>query len=377
VFVGGGNDFVDSGLETGHNYMYRIQAWNSVGKSEWKTMDLSRALKKQRCSTKQPSQKETSVDSVLSTSSRHAFPEDLVELGWSSLPKRLVWGVIFALQFAYHFIRGIFGVIAMGAAIMRFRRASASSSSAASVVLPFVSFWEKMNRISVRWIGKEIIPKTLLGDRASIEMQEQLHDERIMATGLRGYDRLRKKSKNEDSFRNGNYVAKEGDKTVDNGKSRSRSRSIGDATSPLPKDVVVSRGTMSSLSPNMFPWKRSQRTSARSLDTHRSNEVSTDSEAELSERNNSSSRSGRKISKKAPMLSSRHYTDIDDVSRCIECKKKFRFPKRCKHSCSRCMSSFCHRHGHTTHPNILTCKVPGTCLCNMCVKILRTQGRSG
>jgi hypothetical protein len=348
IYVGNDLELIDSSLETGHNYMYRIQAWNSVGKSGWEIIDLTKALKKQRCSTK-PSSKVTTIDPVSSTTSRHTIPEDAVELGWAYLPKKLVWGVIVAVQFAYHFVRGIFGVIAMGAAIMRFRRASASSSSQASVVLPFVSFWEKLNKLSVKWTGKDFIPKTMLGDRESILMQEQLHDERIMATGLRGYDRLRKKA-NDDIIVNGSAT--------------------------VPKEVAVPRGATPLAAQNMFTWKRAHRTSTRSLDTRRSKEVSTDSELETSDRSNgASSRSGnRKTSKTPPKLVSRHYTDIDDGSRCIECRKKFQFAKRYKHHCSRCMSAFCHKHGHTTHPNIVSCKVPGTCLCNPCLEVLRKKG---
>lgn len=361
VHVGNDLEFVDSGLETGHNYMYRIQAWNSAGKSGWGIIDLTKALKKQRCSTK-PSPKVTTVEAVSpTTTSRHSIPEDA---GWSSLPRRLVWGVVVVVQFAYHFIRGIFAVIAMGAAIMRFRRASASSSSQASVVLPFVSFWVKVNKLSVKWTGKDFIPKTMLGDRASIERQEQLHDERIMATGLRGYDRLKNKSKNESNISNGRSTSREAS------KDRTRSRSSENALSPLPKEVVVRAA--SPLPPNMFTWKRAQRTSTRSLDTGRSNDVSTDSEVESSERNNgTSSRSG---SRQTSRTLSRHCTDIDDGNRCIECHKKFQFAKRYKHHCSRCMSTFCHKHGHTTHPNIVSCKVPGTCLCNPCLEDLRKKG---
>jgi hypothetical protein len=354
VYVGNDLEFVDSSLETGHNYMYRIEAWNSVGKSGWEIIDLTKALKKQRCSTK-PSSKVTTLEPVSSTTSRNIIPEDAVELGWSSLPKKLVWGVIVAVQFAYHFIRGIFAVIAMGAAIMRFRRASASSSSQASVVLPFVSFWKKVNKLSVKWTGKEFIPKTMLGDKASIRKQEQLHDERIMATGLRGYDRLRKKCNSDDDIANGHSTARE---------------------VSFPKEVVVPRGPTSPLPPNMFTWKRAHRSGTRSVETRHSTELSIDSLFDSSERNNSSSsKSGsRKTSKTSPKVLSRHYTDIDDGSRCIECRKKFQFAKRYKHHCSRCMSTFCHKHGRTTHPNIVSCKVPGTCLCNPCLEVLRKKG---
>ena len=366
VYVGNDLEFVDSGLETGHNYMYRIQAWNSVGKSGWEIIDLTKALKKQRCSTK-PSPKVTAREPASSTTFQRNIPDDEVEVGWSSLPKRLIWGIIVVVQFVYHFIRGIFGVIAMGAAIMRFRRASASSSSQASVVLPFVSFWERVNVLSVKWMGRDFIPKTMLGDRVSIERQEQLHDERIMATGLRGYDRLRKKSKQDDSgTANGHTAAREAS------KNSNKSRSSEDIASPLPKEVVV-HSTPASAPKNTSFWKRgrTRNQGTRSFDTNTSNEVSTDSDFDSSERAGTSVKSGSRNASRTPPKLSRHYTDIDDGSRCIECLKKFQFPKRYKHHCSRCMATFCHKHGRTTHPNIISCKVPGTCLCNPCLKVLK------
>ena len=361
VYVGNDLEFVDSSLETGHNYMYRIQAWNSVGKTGWESRDLSKALKRQRCSTK-PSPMVTPRG--LSTTRRHPmFDNEEVGIGQESLPKRIVWGVIMFVQFIYHFIRGIFGVIAIGAAIMRFRRASASSSSQASITLPFVSFWEKVNKLSSKLVGREIIPKIMLGDRASLERQEQLHDERIMATGLRGYDRLRQKSKNEDTGTKGHMTAK-------GTKKNSKVQYSEDVPAPLPGEVVVCHEVSKSLPPSTKFWKRSHLTA--SFETKRSNDMSTDTEAESSERNNGSSvKSSRKTS--SPRLS-RHYTDIDDGTRCIDCHKKFKFAKRYKHHCSRCMSVFCHKHGYTTHPNIISCKVPGTCLCNPCLKVLKEKG---
>lgn len=369
VYVGSDLEFVDSGLENGHNYMYRIQAWNSVGKSVWGIIDLSKALKKQRCSTK-PSPKLTTREQVSSTTFQRSIPVDTVEVGWSSFPKRLVWGVIVVVQFVYHFIRGIFGIIAMGAAIMRFRRASASSSSQAAVVLPFVSFWENVNKFAEKWMGRELIPKTMLGDRVSIERQEQLHDERIMATGLRGYDRLRKKSKADDNAANGHSATRE------SSKNSNRSRTSEDVALPLPKEVVVCRDA-SPLPKNTFFRRRAQRMRTQSLDSKRSNSnnnVSTDSEVESSERIvGSSVKSGSRKTSRTPPKLSRHYTDVEDDTRCIECHKKFQFPKRYKHHCSRCMSTFCHKHGRTTHPNITSCKVPGTCLCNPCLKVLKEK----
>jgi hypothetical protein len=47
--------------------------------------------------------------------------------------------------------------------------------------------------------------------------------------------------------------------------------------------------------------------------------------------------------------------------------KKFKIGKRYKHHCARCMATFCHKHGRTTHSNFTSCKIPGDCICNSCL----------
>lgn len=69
----------------------------------------------------------------------------------------------------------------------------------------------------------------------------------------------------------------------------------------------------------------------------------------------------------------RHPTNIDYGNSCSECGKKFRIGKRYKHHCSRCMATFCHKHGRTTHNNFTSCKVPGDCICNSCLKIVASR----
>jgi hypothetical protein len=58
------------------------------------------------------------------------------------------------------------------------------------------------------------------------------------------------------------------------------------------------------------------------------------------------------------------------------CQKKFKFGKRYKHHCSRCMATFCHKHGRTSHNNFTSCKVPGSCLCNPCLELHCSRGTS-
>jgi len=43
---------------------------------------------------------------------------------------------------------------------------------------------------------------------------------------------------------------------------------------------------------------------------------------------------------------------IDDGTVCIVCQKIFKIGKRYHNYCSRCTSTFCHKHGKTTHSNL-------------------------
>ena len=62
-----------------------------------------------------------------------------------------------------------------------------------------------------------------------------------------------------------------------------------------------------------------------------------------------------------------------DNSRCNVCEKKFKFIKRMKHTCSRCLTTFCHKHGRTSHSNLTSCKVPGNCVCDLCLKLEESE----
>ncbi|KAL3801251.1 hypothetical protein HJC23_012651 [Cyclotella cryptica] len=365
IYIGGETEYVDSTLELGHNYMYRIQAWNSVGRGPWEVVDLERVLRKKGCSTR-PSKKRNS-DSMMTISMRGMPPAgDEESWEWLSFPQRLAWSIVFAIQFCYHSARAFFMVIAMGGAIMRIRRASASSSASATAALPFPWFWKGINRLSVKLTGHECIPRTMLGDREALMLQEKMHDDRMMTTGLRGYSRINQKKEEY----NGNAARGNGKNEVafaDKAKNRidrrvcmanSKAFSTGnlnqhrESTMP-PREVVVSKG----ITPNMFTWKRNSKSSLQK---------SSESSGALSSDNESTTLSPVKEIK-SPQI-------IDDGSLCVACHKKFKFGKRYKHHCSRCMATFCHKHGKTTHSNLTSCKVPGSCLCNPCLEVV--SGRS-
>lgn len=106
VYVGGDDEFVDSGLQLGHNYMYRIQAWNSVGRSSWEVLDISHDLKRQRCSTR---------PSFLHNAAKpdRSIPPSTISINegieWLSIPRKLVWGLVVIVQ-----VRNLLDLRALG-----------------------------------------------------------------------------------------------------------------------------------------------------------------------------------------------------------------------------------------------------------------------
>jgi len=362
VYVGGENEFVDSGLETGHNYMYRIQAWNSVGRSGWETIDLSRALKKQRCSTK-PSQQKFVTERGTSSP-----PEVETQWEWMSTTKRVLWGTTAAVQFMYHSVRFVLALFALLAGMMRFRRATASSSASATTILPFPWIWNTINYLSWKAFGREFIPRTMLGDKEALMRQEQMHDERIMATGLRGYDRLRKIAESEEAGKDRSDPNNIDRRVAFNIK---KYRSTGDILSSTnsfgpPREVVVPREVVT---PNKFAWMRKRNNGNVSFG--RNSSVVSESASlspTLRSRGSNMSKSDHPGAGTVRKLSR-----VDDNNKCSECDKRFKIGKRYKHHCSRCMATFCHKHGRTTHNNFTSCRIPGDCMCNSCLEVLASR----
>ena len=364
VYVGGETEYVDSGLETGHNYMYRIQAWNSVGKSSWETVDLSRALKKQRCTSKPSQTKFVSERGIPSSL------EDETQWGLISIFR----GVVSFIRVIYHSVRFVLALFALLAGMMRFRRATATSSASASTTLPFPSFWKAINRLTRKAIGYELIPGTMLGDREAIMRQEKLHDERVMAKGLRGYERVTKKSESGVTGKSSHTSDLNNALDRRNAMKRVKSHSTGNLAAATvkctpPREVTIPR---ESATPNKFGWMRPTQKRNGGTVSFGGTTISESSESSSLSPTHSRSRGGSSLSKSDhPSFGiSRKPSQVDDGSICSECQKRFRIGKRYKHHCSRCMATFCHKDGRTTHSNFTSCKVPGDCVCNSCLRVM-------
>merc|ERR1719223_1907762 len=174
--------------------------------------------------------------------------------------------------------------------------------------------------------------------------QEEMHDRQIRSAGLRGYDNTRNNSESDDGTNHKNADLRSALKNA-------KSASTGDLANTVrfgpPREITVPAETST---PSKFAWMWEM--------TKRSGSFATVSES-------SSIHSAKsRLTSKSDLSS-----NIDDCSKCSECLKRFRVGKRYKHHCSRCMATFCHKHGRTTHSNFTSCKVPGDCVCNICLAL--------
>ena len=256
-------------------------------------------------------------------------------------------------------------VIAMGGAIMKFKRASATSSASAAASLPFLWFWKGINRLSVKLTGHECIPRTMLGDKDAIILQEKMHDDRVMATGLRGYSQTYSRNSSEEKQLNTRENNKSDGNVVDESNTdrrtaitRAKCNSTGNLMSPEskpPREITLSKN----ITKKFGGWNRNCKKSDSS------GGLSSDNDSfALSPKNGGTAVENMKTTLLPSPVQPRAI--VDDGSLCIVCQKKFKIGKRYRHHCSRCMATFCHKHGKTTHTNFTSCGVPGSCLCNPC-----------
>eukprot|EP00591_Stephanopyxis_turris_P010510 CAMPEP_0195528426 /NCGR_PEP_ID=MMETSP0794_2-20130614/30550_1 /TAXON_ID=515487 /ORGANISM="Stephanopyxis turris, Strain CCMP 815" /LENGTH=691 /DNA_ID=CAMNT_0040659557 /DNA_START=90 /DNA_END=2162 /DNA_ORIENTATION=+ len=178
IYCGTDTEFIDTNLEIGKTYLYRLQAWSSVGRSAWVTIDISKSLEKKGCAKKP-------------IATRRGIPNfgdspNLMNGTFSAF-----WGSYHVASFLVMIIRGIFTLTAMIAAVTRFRRASAPSTSSFKIVPVFPWIWGKVNSISQGVFGFEIIPKAVLnGQRNNATDQATEHDISVGAAGLDGYKKV-------------------------------------------------------------------------------------------------------------------------------------------------------------------------------------------
>merc|ERR1719343_179753 len=240
---------------------------------------------------------------------------------------------------------------------MKWKRASSDSTMlVATMKAPFPRLLKWINKVSKNLIGIEIVPSYVIGNE---EVVVPTHDVYVKAVGLNGFK-------------------KDGVTFAEN-------------NTPFDRRLILSRS-------------ESQRNnSCRSLISHDDSHSvqlcveTADGNKDMKSRDKSSKLNLELFEKKSqcgvcpsspPTPITRNYAQhtnrslitsrtsssndedlLDDYTICNTCRKKYKLGKRYRHHCARCLSTFCHKHGRTTHSNFTSCKIPGSCVCNKCLEM--------
>ena len=426
VYRGADSEFVDTTLVDGHTYVYRVQAWNSVGKSDWSTLDIGRSLKKQGCTTRPPGAGSKPYDGVLANSRGYSNDESS---GWTVLQT-----IYFIVDFISTFVRALFALAAVGATIMRFKRANALSSTSTNVEVVFPWLWNGINKVSNKLFGIDMIPKAMLGDKKSKRVSESAYDKEVKSVGLAGYRARSSFTSPDDNRRTSNGHGRPNrramfaqrrsvsasqitstldqireDELLGSGSDRRRPNGIIErrgSNEPPSSGNIYSRGTVGGSNSSMGNASSSKRSKTLLKKTFfgRSKSAGTGSNDGSSSTVSSgggdddprltmrSMPANISISRRSLMTemstideddgtvrtNSSSARDLlhDDYNRCNCCHKRYKFPHRFRHHCARCLSTFCHKHGKTTHSNLISCKVPSDCICNLCLEADGYSSRS-
>jgi hypothetical protein len=405
VYDGSETECVDSGLERGQGYVYRIQAWNLVGKSPWTVVDLSQQWFEKGCYLDQEAKKEPSLSKGTSIPKKSSEGSNTPDTATESekQTKSTIFRKMYRLITSWGsvIINICMTLAAISTAMMRLRRATVTST--ATNLEPLIPWlFRNIDSFLKEHIGTSVIPQSFM-----MESHERLlhHDNVVKSVGLNGYiastpstseraiiDR-NKHLRDLRQFKSEPSLNVKLDTPLGNGsndKPNKKSRPFSRIRSPqvvIEKkessiqmsqpviaecDAIVS-GPLEDNKKNTIAAERvdTNATSKRGRLFRISHSLRDEiKEPALSE--NVISRAdavlksvGSQDQDSKRVLSER--SNVDDHNICNSCYKRCKFPKRCRHHCSKCGSTFCHKHGRTTHSNLVTCKVPGDCICNVCL----------
>lgn len=482
VYDGSELEFVDGGLKPGKGYIYKIQAWNLVGKSPWKVFDPSKDWVDFGCHLQQKEKEAT--EQTQQTREESSSEKETTD---EKTRKSSVSWVSFVFSISIGLIRFICSAsVPFGAFVtflMRLRRNSISSTAdRLEPLFPWVC--RHVNDFSSRYIRIHIIPESFYISRYHQTLN--YHESAANMIGVNGYksavkinapakraisDRaqtnnpssrpgglrrmlsepyihskenivLDKKTrpsafKRGISFKKKTEILATSDKRSENDIATKNSRDLSpenDLSNGKAEELYTLRqkftGEIRKLSPlTIVPVQEEEVVETASSDQH------IDNEAEIHEHLNESDRTAEstkdlenpkeKKTRRGPFRRLRsprqkkdktvkngkketHPADQDEFgvsplviprsaqkipenltltcsnigsfegqseiaihhnrNICNTCLKKYKFPYRFRHDCCKCGSSFCNKHGKTTHPNAVPCKVPGTCICAKCLE---------
>lgn len=437
VYDGSETECVDSGLERGKAYMYRIQAWNLVGKSEWAVLDPTESWVEHGCNEEPLHVPVPEIDdaSPIVTKVTRQIPEETILRVENITEKKPEHNSIFirCLQliaaWGGYIVNGALTLGALSTTFMRVRRATVTSTAAR--IEPFFPWaFRHINKFLEKTTGIEFIPqKFTMGRHEALS----LHDNVVKSVGLNGYmlsppeihlserintDRTQStrellrsqseqcldsnktqkdttaliKGKSKKEQRAGPFSRKrsqksplssmrEISKTIHTSEIPIESRTdlISHGSEDENKRIQITEQPISSISKAPSNVRRFGRTSkinalvdstdSNRRDTAKSGHVNTRTFGTTMHLKQPHSISFDSIGNQNRGKMNSQYPEIEDHNRCNSCHKKYKFPKRCRHHCARCGATFCHKHGNPTHNNFVSCKVPGDCVCNVCLGV--------
>eukprot|EP00587_Corethron_hystrix_P002213 CAMPEP_0113311234 /NCGR_PEP_ID=MMETSP0010_2-20120614/8549_1 /TAXON_ID=216773 ORGANISM="Corethron hystrix, Strain 308" /NCGR_SAMPLE_ID=MMETSP0010_2 /ASSEMBLY_ACC=CAM_ASM_000155 /LENGTH=571 /DNA_ID=CAMNT_0000166825 /DNA_START=274 /DNA_END=1986 /DNA_ORIENTATION=+ /assembly_acc=CAM_ASM_000155 len=181
VFIGADTEFVDTGLELGYSYIYRIQAWNAVGRSPWRIQDISSLRKKRSCFKPQSKL-------LFAPGSSFGFNSSFFFSFFGTF-KKTIAGLYHVLNMISYVVRCFFTFVAMAAAIMRLRKGSTTSTGTINMFPLFPFVWNCLNALDsfcTKRFGTSLIPEPLLTDVDGLQRAKQDTNISSSAVGMGG-----------------------------------------------------------------------------------------------------------------------------------------------------------------------------------------------
>ena len=425
VYDGSEQECVDGALEPGKGYIYRIQAWNLVGKSPWSMLDPADEWTNHGCQLIQGG------NGHESTTNTRAY--NLLNTTKTESQRQPFFGKFCrsVAAWAKFLVNTVMTLAALSTALMRYRRSTITSTAAKLEPLtPWL--FRRIHHFFFENCGISIVPESFMMENYETLNQND-HDNAMKLVGLDGYitpntarhssserpvtvrkppvhDLRRFQSEpnlqsllqpknlqpNEDK---GKLVKKSGPfarmrspkgQMGQMGKANisvsahapEYCESIGNPMASVPEEPIIHIETSEQPVPpiSTVPSKRgrfmrkSSKFAAESKALHISDSASF-GEAPTSFHSSYPVQTFVMKNHTISFDSSEADTHMpkpsyeEDHNICNTCNKKYKFRKRCRHLCAKCGSTFCHKHGKTTHSNMIACKVPGTCVCNVCLGV--------
>ncbi len=361
--------FHDFGLERGQRgYQYRIQAWNAVGKSEWVLFEIKQWGRK-KC------------DTIVSTRRPDAQSSSYMNL-FSCF--YYVW------KFAYSCANIVMGLIGLIVAVLKCKRAmQVSTASKIDPLFPWVL--RAVNTLIKAMLGIDIIPHSIsaLGNNTQAT-ENHPYDISVNSVGLFGYKEssnprlsqqiLPAPSSKKVKTRTTSHISEE-DILLESSKVNRNQPAVSFLKLKGTRPVASKNVTLESAPERILQKDQSSVSLCSDMIFHNENTLLNREDNTAIKNDNMYSIEGNvngadHISNTSlrpsiyPSDSNSAVLEYDD-NHCNVCKKRYKFGKRKRHHCSICFGSFCHKHGRTTHNNLVTCKVPGNCVCNLCLEKIK------